>query len=460
MSSRPNIIVILADDMGYGDIGAFGNAAVHTPALDRLARQGIALRQHYSASPVCAPARAGLLTGRYPHRTGAIDTLEMRGLDRLALREITLADALRAAGYATGLAGKWHLGALDARYHPNRRGFDEFAGFRGGWQDYWKWTLDCNGATRPADGRYLTDVFTDQAVQFIRRHRGRPFFLHLAYNAPHFPLQAPQEDLAPFAGRFTPAVSLIYAMNRRMDAGIGRVLETLEELGLAQNTIVLFASDNGPDMGGQGDNCAARYNANLAGSKLYVLEGGIRVPAIVRWPAGLPGGREVHDVVHFNDWLPTLLSAAGAGLPAHRQLDGVDALPVLRGDKRHIDPVRFWQWNRYTPLVSCNAAMRDGRWKLVRPALREAMWITDADAEMDKRAKYEPHAVGGLCREPEPARNVPDPPPPMLFDLEADPCERNDLAGQHPQRVAGMLRELERWFESVERDRRSIDDAW
>jgi arylsulfatase B len=147
LSSRPNLVVIVADDMGYGDIGAFGNAAVQTPALDALAAEGLVLTQHYSASPVCAPARAGLLTGRYPHRTGAIDTLEGRGLDRLALRESTIADALKAAGYATGLIGKWHPGALDTRYHPNRRGFEQFAGFRGGWQDYWESITD--GESRP-----------------------------------------------------------------------------------------------------------------------------------------------------------------------------------------------------------------------------------------------------------------------------------------------------------------------
>jgi arylsulfatase A len=184
--------------MGYGDIGAFGNDAVKTPHLDRLAAEGVRLTQHYSASCVCAPARASLLTGRYPHRTGAIDTLDGRGLDRLALREVTLANALKPAGYATALIGKWHLGALDPRYHPNARGFDEFAGFRGGWSDYYQWRLDYNGVIHQSDGRYLTDVFTEEAVQFIQRHRARPFFLHLTYNAPHFPLQAPDEDVAPF----------------------------------------------------------------------------------------------------------------------------------------------------------------------------------------------------------------------------------------------------------------------
>ncbi|MGC8864065.1 MAG: sulfatase-like hydrolase/transferase, partial [Armatimonadota bacterium] len=239
---KPNVLLILADDMGCGDIGAFGNGDVETPNLDALARDGIRLTQHYSGSPVCAPARAALMTGRYPHRTGAIDTLEGRGLDRLALREITLGDALKCSGYVTGLVGKWHLGALDPKYHPNARGFDEAVCFRGGWSDYWQWRLDYNGSFRKADGRYLTDVFTEEAIAFVDRHVNEPFFLHLTYNAPHFPLQVPDEDADVFreTGKFAEGVSLIYGMNRRMDRGIGRVLDALEDRGLAENTIVLF----------------------------------------------------------------------------------------------------------------------------------------------------------------------------------------------------------------------------
>ena len=239
---RPNILIIVADDMGYGDFGVFNDGLSCTPTLDQLLTESVCLTQHYSASPVCAPARAALLTGRYPHRTGAIDTLEGRGLDRLALREITIADLFQRAGYTTGLVGKWHLGALDPRYHPNARGFDEFVGFRGGWQDYYQWRLNRNDRYFEADGRYLTDVLTDKAVAFIERHRREPFLLHLAYNAPHFPFQAPEEELHPFVetGAFTTAVSTVYAMIARMDLGISRLLESLDRLSLAENTIVLF----------------------------------------------------------------------------------------------------------------------------------------------------------------------------------------------------------------------------
>lgn len=201
LASAPNIVLIVADDMGYGDFGVFNFGASHTPALDHLQSEGLCLDQHYSGAPVCAPARAALLSGRYPHRTGAIDTFEALGTDRLGLGEVTLADLLRRQGCATGLVGKWHNGAFDDRYHPNRRGFDEFVGFRGGWQDYWAWRIDRNGVTEKADGRYLTHVFTEEAVSFLRRHRRERFFLHLAYNAPHFPLQAPPRCCSALRGK-------------------------------------------------------------------------------------------------------------------------------------------------------------------------------------------------------------------------------------------------------------------
>jgi arylsulfatase A len=457
MSKRPNIILILADDMGYGDIRVFGNEDVDTPILDHLASEGVVLTQHYSASPVCAPARAALLTGRYPHRTGAIDTLEGRGLDRLALREVTLADVLKSAGYVTGLIGKWHLGALDPRYHPNARGFDEFVGFRGGWSDYWQWRLDYNGSFRKSDGRYLTDVFTEEAVEFIERHRGESFFLHLTYNAPHFPLQVPDEEAEPFRrmGKFTEGVARIYGMNRRMDKGIGRILEVLDRYGLAENTFLLFTSDNGPQFGGKGDMCTTRYNALFNGCKGNVYEGGIRVPAILRWPTGLDGGRALDAFIHFTDWMPTILAVAGVDMPKELRLDGYNVLQVLRGEPDEVNVRRFWQWNRYTPVPNCNAAMRDGPWKLVRPPIKEAMWITREDAEMDRRLKYEPEDITDICRDPEPQRDIPEPHPPLLFNLEDDPYERRNLAEVHPDRVERMQHELDHWFESVEAERRS-----
>jgi arylsulfatase A-like enzyme len=464
MSDRPNIVLIVADDMGYGDFGCFNNALSDTPTLDQLVRDGLCLTQHYSASPVCAPARASLLTGRYPHRTGVLDTLEMRGLDRLALRETTIADLLKRAGYVTGLVGKWHNGALDRRYHPNRRGFDEFAGFSGGWQPYFEWRLDRNGSESRSDGRYLTDVFTTEACEFIRRHRSEPFFLYLAYSAPHYPFESIESDFAPFrdTGKFTFAVSQIYAMIKAMDRGVAAVLDELDRGGLADNTLVMFTSDNGPQFGGRGQMCSDRFNCGFAGSKTLVYEGGIRLPMVLRWPAGVSGGgRTIDAMIHFTDWLPTILAAGGLAPEAIARdlnLDGVNALPILQGDRGKVPEQRFWQWNRYTPDGECNAAMRDGRWKLVRPAIKELMRVANEDLAMDVDAKYHPEKYADILRTPEPEREKPAPPPAQLFDIEGDSSESRDLAAAEPERVARMTNELARWFESVERDRRSISD--
>jgi arylsulfatase A len=457
---RPNILFILADDMGYGDFSAFNEGLSSTPALDALIGESVCLTQQYTASPVCNPSRAALMTGRYPHRTGSIDTLEWRGLERLALRETTLADVLKGTGYATGLIGKWHLGAFDKRYHPNARGFDEAVCFRGGMHDYYNWRLEYDNSVRRADGRYLTDVFTEEAVQFIERHNDEPFFLHLTYNAPHTPLEAPLEEVRPFveAGKFNKGVSMIYAMIHRMDSGIARVLETLRKHGLEDNTVLLFTSDNGPQFGGEGEQCTTRFNCQFNGAKGSVYEGGIRVPMLIRWPAGLDGGYHFHDMVHFCDWFPTLLAAAGLDVPKHLNIDGVNALPVLRGERGRVETRRFWQWNRYTPLVTSNAAMRDGDWKLVRPAIKEAMGVPDVHWLWVSMYGPEYFIANGIIRDPGPERQVPPPPLPELYNIAEDPLERENLAEKHPERARKMLCELETWFEEVEAERATIDD--
>ena len=458
----PNIVLILVDDMGYGDFSAFNDGISRTPTLDALMAESLCLTQHYSASPICAPARAALMTGRYPHRTGAIETRELRGLCNMALRETTVGDLLKRAGYATGYVGKWHSGGVRREFHPNARGFDEFAGFRSGWQDYWNWVLERNGRFDRSDGRYLTDVFTEEAVGFLRRHAGRPFFLHLAYNAPHTPIQAPEDEVRPFAetGRFNRAVSTIYGMLHRMDAGVARVRETLRELGLEENTILMFTSDNGPQFGGKGESCTTRFNCNFRGSKSFVYEGGIRVPMLLRWPAGLDGGRALHHVVHFCDWLPTLLAAAGLEVPAELNLDGQNVLPVLRGESDQVPAKRFWQWNRYQPLVTSNAAMRDGDWKLVRPVIRATFWTDPAEQERDSAYRDEPWKDCEVITGPLPPRQVPPPHPPELYNIADDPLERRNLADEHPGRVSRMLAELQTWFEEVEADRAAAGGPW
>jgi len=462
MPERPNIVLILVDDMGYGDFSAFNGGQSRTPTLDQLLTESVCFTQHYAASPVCNPSRAALLTGRYPHRTGSIDTLEWRGLERLALREVTLADVLSGAGYATGLIGKWHLGAFDPRYHPERRGFGESLCFRGGMHDYYQWRLECGDSVRRADGRYLTDVWTEAAVDFLARHRAeQPFFLHVTYNAPHTPLQCPAAEVAPFVetGRFTEAVSTLYGMLRRMDRGVEQILAALERYGLSENTLVIFTSDNGPQFGSTAQGELKRFNCGFNGSKGTCYEGGIRVPLLARWPGGFDGGREVSEMSHLTDWFPTLLAAAGCEPPSGHVIDGVNILPVLRGEQGQVCTRRFWQWNRYTPLVTCNAAMRDGEWKLVRPVIGEAMAVPDI--EWLRVSMYEPERLveGGIIRGPDPPRHVPAPPPPLLFNIAADPLEQHDLAESEPGRVSRMLGELERWFAEVDAERQTIDDV-
>ncbi len=473
--TRPNVILIVADDMGYGDFGCFGDGTVQTPNLDRLASEGSCFRQHYSASPICAPARAALLTGRYPHRTGAITQHEIHGLDRIGLREVTIADAFRAAGYTTSLVGKWHNGTFDRRFEPNARGFEEFTGFCGGWSDYYEYHLRRNDSSSPSDGRYLTDVLTAEAVRFIRRSRDRPFFLYVPYSAPHSPFQAREEWIAPYRDRgLNRIVATTYAMIERMDAGIGQILDTLDLHGLADNTIVAFTSDNGPaffnppymiEEGEQTFN--ERYNAGLRGSKGWVHEGGIRVPMVLRWRGYLPGGRLLDDLVHFTDWMPTLLALTGVARPAGPPMDGQDLSPLLAGHPFQVEPRRCWQWNFYWPDVGTNAAVRDGDWKLVRPMIRETRFFSDescvsdedrlrtaAFIEADMKHKENPAAVRKTL--PVPRLKPREPEPPELYNLATDPGEQHDLAAGHPDRVRKMLGDLEDWFEEIEADRRSI----
>ncbi len=457
----PNVVVILADDMGYGDFGAFNEGLTRTPHLDALAGESLCLTQGYAGSCVCAPSRAALLTGRYPHRTGAIDTREHRGTDRLGLQETTLAELLGRAGHATGMVGKWHLGELDERYLPQNRGFDEVCAFRGGWQDYWDWWVERNGDWAQGDGRYLTDLFTDEAVGFINRHAREPFLLYLGYNCPHTPLQCPEEDIAPFRDNsdLNEAVATLYGMIARMDAGIGRVLEALDRHGLREDTLVIFSSDNGPQFGSEiGD--THRFNCNFNGGKGNVYEGGIRVPLTMRWPDGGLAGGSFDGMAHFCDLLPTLMAVVGEEPPGDLALDGANILPALRGEPCDIPDQRFWQWNRYTPLVTCNAAMRDGDWKLVRPPIREAMQVNMRDREADHELRKRPGLLGPISDWPELERDIPAPDAPLLFNIADDPGETRDLAGKEPERVTRMIHGLEAWFDEVEAERLRNTGGW
>ena len=445
---RPNILFILADDLGWGDLGCSGNSLVKTPNLDRLAREGTCLANHYSASPICAPARAGLLTGRYPHRTGAVDVPSNRGLDRIHLSEQTLADVFAGAGYRTGLVGKWHNGIHDPRYHPLARGFQHFSGFLNGGMDYYDWVLEREGEPMEADGRYLTDVFTEAGCRFMERGGDSPFFLMVAYNAPHSPLQAPEARIEPYraAGSLSEEVATLYAMIEEMDAGVGRLLQFLADSGMEEDTLVVFTSDNGPFLGG----ACNRYNGSLRGEKGSIYEGGIHVPCLVRQPGRIPPGKDVDAVTHFCDWLPTLAGFCGIDPAPPHPLDGVDISGLLRGGTADLPERRFWQRNRYAPLARCNGAVREGPWKLVFPMRAGGDAKSELDTEVYLQGLHARAADGPLDppfeeREVEPVR------PTELYHLESDPAESRDLSAEAPERRAALEAAWDEWFRDVTR---------
>lgn len=418
----PNVILILADDMGLGDIGAFNFGRSTTPAIDRLIDEGVWFHRAYAGSAVCTPSRAALLTGRYPHRTGAV-TLSPKNfpkLNRLDLDEVTVADLFAAGGYATGMVGKWHTGDGEA-YHPLKRGFDEFVGATFMARDvpsYYSYTLDVQGTRRHFEDTYLTREFTRRAIDFVRRHKNEPFFFHLAHYAPHRPLEAPDEVVDRYRARgFGESTATIYAMIEIMDEGIRALLDELDALGLRENTIVIFASDNGPD-----PITGTRFNHGLRGTKYTIYEGGIHVPFVVRWPSRFdPGERAA--VAHFVDVLPTLLDLCGLEKPADLHLDGTSLAAVLDGRADAVDRPRFWQWNRGVPRYSHNAAMRDGPWKLVRPYVSREL--------VDGPSTAAPH----------------------LYNVIDDPSEQHDRAADHPDRFERMKAALEAWSKDVERSR-------
>ena len=465
---RPNVVFILADDLGWGDLGCYGNPDLDTPVIDSLAKSGVRLTAHYSPSPLCAPARAGYLTGRFNHRTGAVDVPSNRGLDRLASAEKTLGDYFRHAGYSTALIGKWHNGVYCRDHLPHRRGFDLFFGFPNGGQDYWKWNLLRNDRHVSHDGRYLSDALNDEAITFIQRadEKRQPFALFLAHHTPHVPLQAPRVAVEKYRKRLGPktdaAVAVTYAMIETMDTGLGRVFKTLRNLGLWENTIIVFTSDNGPSFGRDGANPdlgrQSRFNGGLAGEKQWSLEGGIRVPALVSWPDSIRGNRVIDVPIHGCDWLPTLFEQTGSEPPPDAlPLDGKDVMSVLRGNEVASLARRALQFqrNRYAPVAHSNAAIRSGRWKLYWPGNPKTLTKDSGrDNPSYLRGVVRPHWEMPLDRQLAPASQLPQPRP-RLFDLSTDSGEQHDVASDHPEIVERLTRRHDAWFSQVQKDWRT-----
>lgn len=343
--SPPNVIVFLSDDQGWGDLSIHGNRNLSTPHIDSLARDG-ALLEHFYVSPVCSPTRAELLTGRYHPRGGVYST--STGGERLDLDEKTIADTFQAAGYATGAFGKWHNGT-QYPYHPNGRGFDEFYGFCSGhWAHYFSPQLEHNGQLVRGEG-YIVDDLTTRAIQFIDQHREEPFFCYLPYNTPHSPMQVPDRFYEPFEDvdvqmrhrdpdrEDMPMTRAALAMCENIDWNVGRVLGRLEELDLADRTIVVYFADNGPN--------SWRWNGGMKGRKGSTDEGGVRSPCLIRWPARIAAGKRIQQIAAAIDLLPTLAELAGIPVVGEKPLDGRSLKPLLlERDPQWPDRMIFSHW--------------------------------------------------------------------------------------------------------------------
>lgn len=401
---KPNILVIVGDDMGYADVGFHGGNEIPTPHLDALAASGVRFTNGYVSGPYCSPTRAGLLTGRYQVRFG--HEFNSGGVGGgLPVTETTLADRLKAAGYATGLVGKWHLGESEAM-HPQKRGFDEFFGFLEGAHDYFRSKGILRG-TEPVDEKaYLTDAFAREAIAFIDRHQDKPWFLYLAFNAVHTPMQADDARLAKFSGIADQRRRTYAAMMLAMDDAIGAVRKKVADAGLEKDTLVTFISDNGgPAMPGVTVN--GSINDPLRGSKRTTLEGGVRVPFVVSWPGRVKPGVFEKPAIQL-DLHATALAVA---LTSAEKLDGVNLLPFLSGEKSGAPhDALYWRFGE-------QMAIRAGDFKLVR-------YDSNADT---RTGRNEPVTA------------------PKLYNLASDIHEDKDLAAAMPDKVKELQAKWDEW---------------
>jgi len=393
---KPNVIVIISDDQGYADVGVHGCKDVPTPHLDSIASNGVRFTNGYVSCPVCSPTRAGLTTARYQQRFGhEFNTGPQPGSLReyvgLPLTEVTMADAMKAAGYVTGAVGKWHLG-MRPKYHPFKRGFDHFFGFQHGGHSYLKLKPDGYNPIQRGDKpihekEYLTDAFSREAVAFINRHKAKPFFLYLAYNAVHTPMEATAKYLDRFPDIKDRKRRIYAAMLAAMDDGVGAVLKALRDAGIEDDTVVFFLSDNGGPT-----RANASLNTPLRGYKGTMWEGGIRVPFFIQWKRRLPAGKTYDQPVIALDIFPTAVAAAGGTMPADRPIDGVNLLPYLEGEKPGPPhDALFWR-------MGPRHAVRKGHWKLVQMAAQPELYDLAADiGETTDLAAQKPDVLKDLA---------------------------------------------------------------
>lgn len=429
-AENPNVVLIVTDDMGYADLAPFGNSEIPTPNLTRLAKSGVALTNAHASAPICVPSRMGLFTGRYQQRFGVYTNVYTAPESRLWLEETTLADVLQDHGYRTGLVGKWHLSGNKLPWDmvgPDRRGFDEFVGLGGGMSDYWKgselvrWE---NGDYKPFEApEYLTDFFGHEAEDFIDRHAAEPFFLYLAFNAPHAPLHALESDQEAITADWISPERRVYGgMVVAIDRNVGRVLDSLKEHGIEKDTLIILINDNG----GGGDN-AKWFTRNTArnlpyrGHKYDVQQGGVRVPMIVSWPGTLPAGETFGGLSSALDIFPTVLSAANLPHPENRECDGVDLLPWLQGESTG-DPHEFLCWQQVH--IDRPNQRPPGQPSLHYFAIRSGPW---------KAIKQDQQPEGSDNRAWE------------LYDIARDPSELQDVSSEYPDITSKLAGQFSSW---------------
>lgn len=435
---KPNIVIILADDLGYGDLACYGHPFFRTPRLDQMAAEGVRLTQFNTPAPFCAPTRASLMTGRYPFRCGMTQNPAPDGppaADAVALPpgEVTLAQLLKSAGYATGMVGKWHLGHKPGSL-PTDRGFDEYYGIPYSNDMRPVQVLEGTEAVEyPVVQATLTERYTRRAVDFIRRSRERPFFLYFAQAMPHKPLAASE-------AYYKKSGSGLYGdVMAELDASVGAVLDALRDAGMDGKTLVLFSSDNGPWFGGS--------TGGLRGMKAATWEGGYRVPLIACWPGVIPAGHTSHGIGVTMDLFATVLHVTGVAMPDDRVLDGRNILPMLTGGAA--SPHEYLFGHQGPRLTS----IRDARWKLHVLEPRDLRLKTESDGRwIDPRApdgvtilapyeQYNVDASPGLTTGDVPAKL-------QLFDLQDDPGEQRDVAAIHPE----VVKRLQAAYDAFNRD--------
>ena len=410
-SKQPNIIYIMADDLGYADLSCYGRKDYETPNLDKLASQGIKFLNAYSAAAVCTPTRAAFMTGRYPARTPVGLCEPLRGTPKdnvigLSPEQVSIATLLKQTGYETALVGKWHLGFLP-KYSPNRNGFDEFFGFLPGGMDYISHTQRGKPALfenkNPVNKEgYSTELFSERAVQYIKQSHSKPFFLSIQFNAPHWPWQAPGDRPYPDSIRYQPhrnkegSLEKYAAMMKSLDDAVGTVVKAVDDGGLSANTIIIFTSDNGgelySDMG------------IYSGAKGDLWEGGIRVPAFVRWPGVIAANRSTDQLAITMDWTATILAVGGAKPDPAFPLDGKNLIGICTGKQKIFERTFFWR----TFQDEQQKATRDGNWKYLQNDKGE-----------------------------------------FLFDVSVDPKEKNDLKTKFKDKFEELRKKYQAWEKTV-----------